>query len=438
MNEDDDVLRELGNQLPWDRPDDARREAVRSSLLDAASAGDDRVRTRWSVVGGAFAAGAVAAAAVILLVSRGGGDHAAVQPQAQIEASSSADFERHVTHTPRGGTDEIVRLHGGKVSLAVGALPIGDRVRVATRDAEVEGEGSYDVIVVRDEIREVTVAKGRATVRVAGQQAVFLAAGETWKAPVITASADLVPSAPSPVAHPNASDPASDTAPTASTNPTASVNPTASANPTAGATPTTRPNPSSITRLDPSTTQTGQTSVDVQVADSIPTATPSTSSNRTTDAHASSATATPHQDPIATNPAPEPVQTPKDPQTPTEKHFRAGWQLLKAGKAAEAARELGAAADAGGDDPLAADARYFQAVALIKAGRKTEAEHALVAFLDHAQHALRRGRAAVMLARLIAERGDAKSARAWFESAVHDEDAGVASAAKAGLDALRE
>ncbi len=110
--------------------------------------------------------------------------------------------------------------------------------------------------------------------------------------------------------------------------------------------------------------------------------------------------------------------------------------LLKSGKAAEAARELLAAADVDPTDPLAADARYFAAVALTKAGRKTEAERALVAFLDRAPTSIRRGRAAVMLARLIAERGDNASARAWFESALGDADAAVVAAARAGIAAL--
>jgi TolA-binding protein len=111
--------------------------------------------------------------------------------------------------------------------------------------------------------------------------------------------------------------------------------------------------------------------------------------------------------------------------------------LLKASKHAEAARELLAAADSGGDDPLATDARYFAAVALTKAGRKTEAERALVGFLDRAATSIRRGRAAVMLARLIAERGDNASARAWFESALGDADASVVAAARSGIAALR-
>jgi TolA-binding protein len=78
----------------------------------------------------------------------------------------------------------------------------------------------------------------------------------------------------------------------------------------------------------------------------------------------------------------------------------------------------------------------FQGLALVRAGRKTEAETALVAFLDHAPHALRRGRAAVVLGRLIAERGDIASARAWFESATHDADPEVSAAARAHLARL--
>ena len=111
--------------------------------------------------------------------------------------------------------------------------------------------------------------------------------------------------------------------------------------------------------------------------------------------------------------------------------------LLKANKPADAARELAAAVAAAPDDPLAADARYFLAVALTKAGRKTEAEQTLVAFLDRAPKSIRRGRAAVMLARLIAERGDNASARAWFESALTDADPSVVAAARAGIAALK-
>jgi TolA-binding protein len=119
-----------------------------------------------------------------------------------------------------------------------------------------------------------------------------------------------------------------------------------------------------------------------------------------------------------------------------EHYFQAGYALLRAGKADEAAKELAAAADVDPDDTLAVDARYFEGVALVKAHRPAEAERVLVAFLDRAKTSLRRGRASVMLARLLADRGDSKSARAWFESAAKDGDPEVARSARAGLDAL--
>ena len=120
----------------------------------------------------------------------------------------------------------------------------------------------------------------------------------------------------------------------------------------------------------------------------------------------------------------------------TEQHFQRGWALLRDGHAAEAAVELGAAAEADERDPLAIDARYFQAVALVRSGKNADAERVLVAFLDHAPTSLRRGRAAILLGKLLRDRGDAGSARAWFESALTDGDPAIVAAAKAHLDAL--
>jgi TolA-binding protein len=122
--------------------------------------------------------------------------------------------------------------------------------------------------------------------------------------------------------------------------------------------------------------------------------------------------------------------------TPTERHFQAGWALLRQGKAREAAVELAAAADAGDQDPLGVDARYFQAVALVRSDQSQQAERVLVAFLDRAPHSLRRGRASVLLAKLIASRGDLASARAWYGSAIDDPDPSIAAAARAGIAGL--
>src|SRR5690242_14877958 len=117
MSLDDDQLRELANQLPYDRPDDARREAVRASLLQAAAA-DDAKRPAWRIAAAGFVAGALAAAAALLVVVHSShapapGAPAALAvptPPAHVVASAAADFERHVTRTA-SGTDELVRVH---------------------------------------------------------------------------------------------------------------------------------------------------------------------------------------------------------------------------------------------------------------------------------------------------------------------------------------
>lgn len=408
-----DDLQTLGKQLPYDRPDDARRDAVRASLLAAAS--QPEPRTRWGIVAGAFAMGAVAAAATVLLVVRR--DEPAPELEAKIEASPAAQFERQVTRTSRG-VDEVVRVHDGKLAVSVGAIARDDRMRVVTKDAEVEGEGRYEVIATADEIQEVSVTQGRVTVRVQGQHAIFLATGETWRAKAVATRDDLQHvgadpmSAPDPISAPDRL--AAPAAPTA-----APV-----VEPMPAPTPAPTPKPARIVEPTPAP----------HVAETPKPA-------RVVEAPAVDDTPAPTPDVVQPEPAkpvtalaPEPKP---DAKLTMEQHFKLGWSMLKANSPAEAARELGAAADAGGDDPLALDARYFQAVALTKAGRKTEAEAALVAFIDHAPTSIRRGRAQVMLGRLIAERGNAKAARAWFEAALVDKDASVVAAARAGLAALK-
>ena len=398
-----DELAALAKQVDLPAPDEPRIEMIRASLLRAASKDRHEPRARWPFVAGGFSAGALAAAAAAMVVLHMGHAttlHSATEQRAQIEASSGADFERTVTHGAKGN-DEVVRLHAGRISLAVAELPSGDRMRVAASNGEIEGAGSYEVAVVDDAIREVTVKEGSARVRLIGSQEVFLATGQVWKSPVI--AADLKPSA--------AATPATTIAP-----------------PTVAAITPTRRTPAIVAAPRDETPRLIRTPTPVAPAPRV-----------------EKAPAIPELHTMAdVSPAETPpssisqiAKAEKKPVTMLEQHFAAGWSLLRAGKSAEAARELAAAADAGGDDPLAGDARYFEAIALTKAGRKTEAEHELVAFMDRSPHAVRRGRAAVMLGRLIAERGDAAAARIWFESATHDPDPAVVAAAKSGLATLR-
>ncbi len=393
----DDNLRDLAGQLPYDRPVAERTEGVRAALLAAAAVPAQPSPRRWLLVGGGFAAGALAAAAIAVLVLRSPSTTPVHEAYARIESTSAAAVEHTLSATPSGGTDEVVRVHGGTLRLAVPATRAGDRVRVVTADAEIEGAGGYEVVVAADALASVTVMSGSATVRVAKQAAMFLAAGQSWRATVQTA--DLTPvlgttsSSGSPI----------------ETTVERSATPAPTSN---GA--TVNPGPPATNRA--TATKPG-----------------SSTTNR--------ATATTDGSPIEAELAPRPAVTappqitadaPPAPGSEIERHFRAGTALLRASKLADAVIELGAAADAG-DTPLAADARYYQAVALVKAKRGAEAERALVQFLDHAPTSIRRGRAAMMLGRLLADRGDAKTARDWFTVAANDPDAAVAAAARAAL-----
>ncbi len=356
---DDDQLRELARSLTYDRPDPERREAVRSELLLRAKADVPPARNRWAFVVGGFAAGLAAAAAVVLFVGHRDPTPAPIESPLTVMAAPQAELERTVATDAAGKQDERVHVRAGTVKFAVGATTA--HVMVTTGDAQIEGVGTYEVNVAHDTLAAVSVASGVASVRVNGQKEVFLAAGQTWKAPVVTA--DLPVPMPVPV-------------PTPDPKPRPIV-----------VEPRPAPHPVAVAVVPP-------------------------------------------------EPTPEPTPTPVAPPAPAppadgEAHFQHGWELLRAQRYAEAAIELGLAADAGGS--VAADARYFQAAALVKAGRKTEAERAYVQFLDAAPKSLRRGRAAVALARLIAERGDRAAAAAWYQTAVDDRDPDVAAAAKAGL-----
>ncbi|HEY6036095.1 MAG TPA: tetratricopeptide repeat protein [Kofleriaceae bacterium] len=431
---DDDQLSALAKQLDAPAPDEQRVEAMRGSLLRAAAEDRREEKPRWPFVAGGFSAGAFAAAATVMMVfhfSHGAGKPIAVdrdEHRAQIEASSAADFERQVTHGANG-TDEVVRLHAGRISVAVAALPHGDRVRVAAKDGELEGEGTYEIAVDKDVIREVWVRAGSAHLRILGQQEVFLAQGQSWKAPVITA--DLQTQTQTQITKAiTTPTPTSAHAPTAAPTTTSALTPTSAVATTSAVAPRLI---TASTSASPSPSKQSPTPTHVDNS------TPRLTSTTETDAAKPEVPALHTMADASPNEAPPNAIAQLDkakPVTTWQLHFSTGWQLLRAGKSAEAARELAAAADAGGDDPLAGDARYFEAIALTKAGRKTEAEHALVAFLDRSPHALRRGRAAVMLGRLIAERGDTAAARTWFDSATHDADPDVAAAAKAGLTGL--
>ncbi|MCW5805619.1 MAG: hypothetical protein KIT31_24830, partial [Deltaproteobacteria bacterium] len=378
---------------------------------------------------------------------------------AQITTTAASRIEHRVVATPTG-VDEIVRVLDGTVRLTVEDVRTGDHVRVRTRDAEVEGAGDYEVTVASESLSSVTVRHGTAEIRVDGQRAVFLSAGQTWRAAAIL-TADLPLSSPSTPPAVRASDKPdvprpipSEPGPAPSRTPDPAVRTPDTAARTNAATRTEAAR-NDVARTDAAAPAARTEAARHDVARAGAARTPDAAqvdaartpdAARTDEAARRTAVDVARTDEARTNAeapaiaagrgAASSVLQPKG-KREIERRFEAGWKLLREGKAAEAAAELGAAAEASPDDALAVDARYFQAVALVRAGKGREAETVLVAFLDRAGlQSLRRGRAAVLLGRLLAERGAADAARAWYRSAVDDPDAGVAAAARAGLEAL--
>lgn len=477
----DEDLKEMGKQLPHDRPDRSRTESVRANLLLAASVPEPARPRRWLLVGSGFAAGAMCAAfATALLI---------VQPReplrdpAHVEVYSGTAMvkrEEWIHPTVEGGVEKLVVLHSGKSRVVVPKDFPRNRTHVTTSNADIEGPGEWEVVVEQERLVSLKVTSGIATIRINGQgQRVFLAAGQTWTAPVTTtdltpelsaaqpaivATADSAPTAPGT----NNGAPTLEPMP-APTTPSTATAPIPGTTPATGFTPSTSTSTTDSLPFKTSITTPAVATPGIKTPAAPRTLAPRTTSpraQRTTDSGAPIETELARETPappqksgakpedkiveseLAPSRAPRPAVTapsenlatgePARPATPavspaseTERHFRAGWSLLRANKLADAIIELDAAAR--GEGPLAADARYYQAVALIRAKRGAEAERALVQFLDNAPTSTRRGRAAIMLGRLITDRGDAAGAKAWFELAARDPDPTVAAAGKAAL-----
>ncbi|MBA3459826.1 MAG: hypothetical protein H0T46_07685 [Deltaproteobacteria bacterium] len=448
----DEDLKEMGKQLPYERPDRSRTEAVRGNLMSAAAVPEPARPRRWLLLGSGFAAGALCAAvATALLV---------VQPRERVQGPEAVQVysgtamvksEKWLGSTG-DGFEQLVVLHSGTSRVVVPKDSPRNRTHVTTSNADIEGPGEWEVVVEQERLVSLKVTSGIATLRINGQgQRVFLSAGQTWTAPVTTA--DLTPElSPAIVANADSTPPS--TAPrgslpgepmpdSAATN--ATVNPRANAD---DASTTLKPRTSTTSPSAPRTptprvasqrTTASGAPIETEIDRKAPTAPESASAQReerivqtevSADRAPRPAVTAPSEN-LSTGEPARPATPATSPASETERHFRAGWSLLRANKLADAIVELDAAAR--GEGPLAADARYYQAVALIRAKRGAEAERALVQFLDNAPTSTRRGRAAIMLGRLIADRGDAAGAKAWFELAARDADPTVAAAGKAAL-----
>jgi hypothetical protein len=117
---------------------------------------------------------------------------------------------------------------------------------------------------------------------------------------------------------------------------------------------------------------------------------------------------------------------------PAERAFREAWQAFAGGRFADAARAFADADEEG--SPVREEARYWRAVALLRAGDDRAAERAFRGFLKSYPGAPRGEEAALLLGRALLGRGDAVAAKPWLERAAKSEDARVRERAEALLE----
>ena len=424
----EEELRAAGRELPHHQPDAGRREAMRASLLEAARATPPR-RRRVPVAVAAGAGALLSAAALLLWWSARAQDEtvAAGQPRATIQSSSGAHFEHTRQRVARASSgpvvDEVVRLRDGRVAVAVEHLRRDERFRLVTGDAEVEVRGTaFDVVVEGDQLVEVAVSSGAVDVRPRGRPPVALEAGERWRADQVALS----------------------------TRAGADARASAAAGGATSSTPVTGSPGAAMDSIGPATGSPPGAAMDstgtAATTPSRPAERPRRGTSSATRASRPVETARiepekpekPEPDkPEPDKPEPEESAPPAPPQpTPCEVAFGHGFRALRAGNHGEAAAQFQLAVDQTPACALAADARYWRAVALARAGASGEARDVLADFLArHPGHA-RAGEASAMLGWLLLESGDRPGAARLFRAALRDPDAAVRESARKGLTTL--
>lgn len=158
--------------------------------------------------------------------------------------------------------------------------------------------------------------------------------------------------------------------------------------------------------------------------------------------------ALPQQEGGATSPdappprAPEPkekapVQAPSLRDHPMASLFDRGWKQLREGRVEEAIRSFDEALAKYASDPLAEDASFWRAVALVRSRRAEAASRALHAFLESYPTSLRAGEASAMLGWILLGEGDLQGAEVRFRSAAADPVESVRASGEKGLATVR-
>lgn len=375
---DPETARRLVRALPEPRPSAERVADVRDAILAEIEATPQRTRRApWPMV--ALAAALLIAAGAGAMWFRQASLHdAAGVLRARVSSSGEATF----THEPANGErPERVRLADGRVDIEVGPGPKARPFAVLTDGARVEVlEARFSARARAGRLERVEVVAGQVDVRRDGRPDLTLGAGDTW-----------APSGALPAASTNAS----------------SINPVKA-----------RPGVRSVTEAGPR-----------RAAHAAP-----PTAARTPPAEADARTRRSAQNARASSDAARATAPRRAGESAAEQAFREGWAALNADRPGEAA-EAFARADRPGS-PVTPEARYWRAIALIRAGGSNEGQLALERYVRRHPDGRRAGEAALWLARAAMERGDDSGARAWLERASGAKDAKIRERAQEALRAL--
>jgi TolA-binding protein len=123
--------------------------------------------------------------------------------------------------------------------------------------------------------------------------------------------------------------------------------------------------------------------------------------------------------------------------SPAEVQFAKGWDAIRSGDRAAAARSFAAAAASDPGSAIAEDALYWEAATLGRLGRAAEARRLLEEFLARYTASPRTSEIRVMLAWNLMASGENVEAERLFRASLDDSSGFVRKSARAGVDALR-
>jgi TolA-binding protein len=130
--------------------------------------------------------------------------------------------------------------------------------------------------------------------------------------------------------------------------------------------------------------------------------------------------------------APSPSST--NPPSPAELAFSEGWQALRSDDYPRAAAAMRRASEAAPASALAADARYWEAVALARQGLQAKARLAMEEFLRRFPGSPRAGEVSAMLGWLLLDSHEWSAAERLFRAAEGDRAPAVRESARKGLE----